>query len=109
MGIESTLPRQLLKNAREIGAQDAIREKSYGIWETFTWSDYAKEVRRFALGLAALGFKRGDKLAVIGDNRPPLYFAMIAAQSLAPKNTTGRRASARRPLWRVSRVERRAP
>ena len=59
-----------------------MREKEYGIWYTYTWREYAEEVRRFALGLAAIGFQRGDKLTVIGENRPQLYFAMLAAQCL---------------------------
>ena len=77
-----TLPKLLLRNAEQLAERDAMREKQYGIWQTYTWRDYADEVRRFALGLAALGFQRGDKLAVIGDNRPQLYFSMLAAQSL---------------------------
>ena len=60
----------------------AIREKDLGIWQPYSWRQYWEEVRDFALGLAAHGFKRGDKLSVIGDNRPRLYFAQLAAQSL---------------------------
>jgi long-chain acyl-CoA synthetase len=82
MAAEDTLPKLLLRNARQWPAMDAIREKEYGVWQTYTWRDYAEQVRRLALGLAALGLKRGDKLAVIGNNRPRLYFAMLAAQSL---------------------------
>jgi long-chain acyl-CoA synthetase len=53
-----------------------------GIWQTWSWAEYYREVGDFALGLAALGFQRGEKLSVIGDNRPPLYAAQLAAQSL---------------------------
>jgi long-chain acyl-CoA synthetase len=59
-----------------------MREKDRGIWRTYTWSDYHGHVRDFALGLAALGFRRGDKLTVIGDNRPRLYAAQLAAAAL---------------------------
>ena len=59
-----------------------MREKDYGIWQTWTWSDMAREVRALACGLAAQGFQRGDKLAIIGDNRPRLYWSMCAAQCL---------------------------
>src|SRR5262249_43025500 len=52
------------------------------IWQTSSWAQYWEEVRDFALGLAAHGFHRGDKLAVIGDNRPRLYWAQLAAQCL---------------------------
>jgi long-chain acyl-CoA synthetase len=78
----TTLPHLLLRNAREHRARPAIREKDRGIWQTWTWGAYHDEVRAFALGLAALGFARGDKLSVIGDNRPRLYWAQVAAQCL---------------------------
>jgi long-chain acyl-CoA synthetase len=77
-----TFPKLLLHNATRRGGRAAIREKDLGIWQSWSWSDVEREVREFALGLAALGFKRGDKLAVIGDNRPRLYWAITAAQSL---------------------------
>ena len=79
---QSTLPRLLRRNAEQMAARPAIREKNHGIWQTFTWAQYWAEVRDFALGLAAHGFRRGDKLAVIGDNRPSLYWAQLAAQCL---------------------------
>jgi long-chain acyl-CoA synthetase len=77
-----TLPRLLRRNAEKVAARPAMREKNHGIWQTFTWAQYWSEVRGFALGLAAQGFRRGDKLAVIGDNRPRLYWAQLAAQCL---------------------------
>ena len=79
---QSTMPRLLRRNAVQMTARPAIREKNHGIWQTFTWAQYWEEVRDFALGLAAHGFRRGDKLAVIGDNRPCLYWAQVAAQCL---------------------------
>jgi len=60
----------------------AFREKDLGIWQTITWAQAVEEVRSFACGLAQLGFRRGMNLAIIGDNRPRLYMAMAAAQSL---------------------------
>jgi long-chain acyl-CoA synthetase len=78
----TTLPRYLLRNAAEMGDRPAIREKDRGIWQTHTWTQYVENVRDFALGLASLGFARGDKLSVIGDNRPRLYWAQAAAQCL---------------------------
>jgi long-chain acyl-CoA synthetase len=79
---QSTLPRLLRRNAEQMARRPAIREKNHGIWQTYTWAQYWEEVRDFALGLAAHGFRRGDKLAVIGDNRPSLYWAQVAAQCL---------------------------
>ncbi len=76
----TTLPAYMQHNARAMGDQPAMREKNLGIWKTYTWSRYAQEVHDFALGLAALGFKRGDKLGIIGNNLPKLYWAQLAAQ-----------------------------
>jgi len=77
-----TFPRLLLHHAKVRGDRPAVREKDLGIWQTWTWSQAAGEVRALACGLAELGFKRGDNLAIIGDNRPRLYWAMAAAQCL---------------------------
>jgi long-chain acyl-CoA synthetase len=79
MTIDVTLPQVLRRNAATIGARPAMREKDLGIWQPYTWQRYWDEVRGFALGLAAAGFGPGDKLAVIGENRPRLYFAQLAA------------------------------
>ena len=78
----STLPRLLQRNARDFARRTAIREKDRGIWQSYTWAEYQTHVRDFALGLAALGFERGERLSVIGDNRPRLYWAQVAAQCL---------------------------
>jgi long-chain acyl-CoA synthetase len=78
----TTLPRLLLRNARECPQRTAMREKDRGIWQAWTWRDFHDHVRNLALGLATLGFRRGDKLSVIGDNRPRLYAAQMAAQCL---------------------------
>ena len=78
-----TFPQILLDNVKKYGdGKIAIREKDYGIWQSYTWQDYLEQVRDFALGLASLGFKRGDAMAVIGDNRPQLYWGLAAAQCL---------------------------
>jgi len=77
-----TLPRLLQRNAREFGARPAMRQKDRGIWQSRTWQEFHDEVRDFALGLAALGFRRAEKLSVIGDNRVRLYCAQIAATCL---------------------------
>ncbi len=78
----ATFPRLLLEHAHVRGERPATREKDLGIWQTWTWSQVADEVRALACGLAALGFKRGMRLAIIGDNRPRLYWSMTAAQAL---------------------------
>jgi long-chain acyl-CoA synthetase len=77
-----TLPRYLLRNAQQYADRPAIREKDRGVWQTYTWRQYHGHVRDIALGLAALGFGRGDTMSVIGDNRPRLYWAQVAAMCL---------------------------
>ena len=79
---ERTFPRMLLQHAQQRPGKPAFREKDLGIWQTWNWSQVADEVRALACGLAALGFKRGMNLAIIGDNRPRLYWSMVAAQCL---------------------------
>ena len=81
-GSRDTFPRLLLHQAAVHPNRPAAREKDLGIWQSWTWSEVSEEVRAFACGLAELGFKRGDNLAIIGDNRPRLYWAMAAAQCL---------------------------
>jgi long-chain acyl-CoA synthetase len=81
-GTPDTFPKLLLEHARVRGDRTSIREKDLGIWQSWTWAQAAAQVRALACGLAAMGFKRGDNLAIIGDNRPRLYWAMSAAQCL---------------------------
>ncbi len=77
-----TFPKLLLDHARRRPDRPAIREKDLGIWQSWSWAEAAREVQDLANGLAALGFRRGDKLGIIGDNRPRLYWAITAAQCL---------------------------
>ena len=80
--MKTTFPQLLLKHAAERPTAPALREKEYGIWQTWSWKDAAQTVRLMACGMAALGFQRGQNLALVGDNRPHLYMGFIAAQSL---------------------------
>jgi long-chain acyl-CoA synthetase len=77
-----TFPRLLLHHAKTRPGAPATREKDLGIWQTWTWAQVADEVRALACGLAAQGFRRGMHLAIIGDNRPRLYWAMIATEAV---------------------------
>jgi long-chain acyl-CoA synthetase len=77
-----TFPQLLLAHAQTRPQRPAFREKDLGIWQATSWQQVADEVRAFACGLAALGFKRGMSLAIIGNNCPRLYWAMSAAQVL---------------------------
>jgi long-chain acyl-CoA synthetase len=80
--VPTTFPRLMLDHAQARPNAPALREKVYGIWQTTTWADLALLVRRLACGLAHAGLQRGDHLVVVGENRPRLYAAMLAAQAL---------------------------
>ena len=77
-----TVPKLLLRNVERHGTLPAMREKAFGIWQTWTWIDVFEEVRALSIGLQKLGLKHGDTVAIIGDNRPRLYWTFCAAQSL---------------------------
>ncbi len=77
-----TFPGRMFAHARSRPLDPATREKHLGVWQTWSWREVADEVRAIACGLAALGFGRGMHLAIIGDNRPRLYWSMTAAQCL---------------------------
>ncbi len=77
-----TLPKLLVRNAGRFGKKKvALREKEFGIWQSFTWQDYLDHVRDFCLGLVSLGIEKDDKVAIVGDNRPEWVFGELAAQS----------------------------
>ncbi len=78
----TTFPHLLLKHAAERPDAAALREKEYGIWQTWTWADVARDARHMACGLAALGLAKGQNLAFISDNRPHVYIGFVAVQSL---------------------------
>ena len=80
--MRTTFPHLLLQHAAERPDAPALREKEYGIWQTWSWADTARTVRHMACGLAALGLQRGQNLALISDNRPHLYMGFVAAQAL---------------------------
>ncbi|MEF8727453.1 MAG: AMP-binding protein [Accumulibacter sp.] len=77
-----TFPRLLVEHARVRGGKPAMREKDRGIWQCWTWAEVAGEVRALASGLAEMGLRRGDNLAIVGDNRPRMYMMMTAVQCL---------------------------
>ena len=79
---DDTFPKLLLRNARERGQRPAFRHKDLGIWQTWTWATTLDEVRAFALGLQSLGAQPADRIAIVGANRPRLYWTITAAQAL---------------------------
>ncbi|MDP2731741.1 MAG: AMP-binding protein, partial [Hoeflea sp.] len=77
-----TFPQYLLLNAKRFAVRPAMRFKDYGIWQSWSWSEQRDEIRDLALGLKAMGISEGDRIAIVGSNRPRLYWAFCAAQSL---------------------------
>jgi long-chain acyl-CoA synthetase len=80
--LQTTFPRLMLAHAAQRPGAAALREKALGIWQTLDWAGLAQLVRELACGLAEAGVTRGEHVVVIGENRPRLYAAMLAAQSL---------------------------
>ncbi len=78
----TSIPALLARNARKWSGETAYREKEFGIWQSWTWFEVQEEVRALALGFLALGVEKGDYIAIIGRNRPHLYWSMVAAQSV---------------------------
>jgi long-chain acyl-CoA synthetase len=75
-----TFPKLLRRNAAQFGSHAAIRHKDLGIWQTWTWAQVLDIVRAYAVGLQRLGLKQGDTIAIVGSNRPKLYWTVMAAQ-----------------------------
>lgn len=74
-----TIPKLFLQKCREYGhSKVAMREKEYGIWRPYTWQDYYENVKSICLGMVSLGLKKGEKVALMGDNRPEGLWAEIA-------------------------------
>ena len=71
--LQST-PAYLRLNAKKFSEKPAFREKEFGVWQTWTWSQVEKDVTELALGLLHLGVAEGDFVAIIGRNRPALYW-----------------------------------
>ena len=77
-----TFPKLLVRNAETFGDRKvAMREKEFGIWQEFSWKEYHEHVKHFSLGLISLGLQAGDKVAIIGDNRPEWVWGEVAAQA----------------------------
>jgi long-chain acyl-CoA synthetase len=76
-----TFPKLLARNAKIRGSRPAMREKDFGIWQSWTWAEVQDEIRALACGLKSLGLNEGDKVVICGDNRPRLYWSMTAVQA----------------------------
>ncbi|MFH1488455.1 MAG: AMP-binding protein [Pseudomonadota bacterium] len=78
-----TFPQILMRSADRLGPDHiAIREKAYGIWQTYSWKDYLKYTKFVALGLMSLGLKRGENAGLILNNHPEWLFSELGAQAV---------------------------
>ncbi len=77
-----SIPALLARNARKFGLKTAYREKEFGIWQSWSWLETSEEIRAIAFGLMSLGIEKGNFVAIIGRNRPALYWSMVAAQKV---------------------------
>jgi len=77
-----TLPQYMVLNATRFADLTAMRHKDKGIWQSWTWAEVLEGVRTLSIGMQKLGLKRGDHVAIVGDNRPRLYWTFVAAQAL---------------------------
>ena len=82
MGALNTFPKILKHNAEKYPTDIALREKEFGIWNEFTWSDYNDRVKWMALGMLELGVKAQDAVALLGDNRPEWVWGEVAAHAI---------------------------
>ena len=80
--LKFTIPQLLRWRVGQTGDKVALREKDFGYWNNYTWNDFYDRVRKAALGLEKIGLKKGDKIALIGDNIPEMLFVAIGAQSI---------------------------
>jgi long-chain acyl-CoA synthetase len=80
--LEDTLIGLIIKNAKEMPDEIAIREKRYGVWSPMTWREFQENIQRFALGLLVMGFKKGDTLCIIGDNKPEWIIAEFGCMAV---------------------------
>ena len=78
---EDTLPKLLRRNFRDHPDKDAMREKDTGIWVAYSWRDYYENVKYFCLGMMRLGLERGDKVSIIGENKPEYFWAELAVHA----------------------------
>jgi len=65
-----TIPAIFLKQAARLRTRVALRRKEFGIWRRITWDDYALHVRWVGHALLAMGLQKGERVGVIGENRP---------------------------------------
>ena len=84
--LPQTLPSYCLESFRRNNKPDALAFKFGGEWRRISGSEAIERVGRLALGLAALGVKAGDRVAIISENRPEWSLVDLAILSLRAVN-----------------------
>ena len=77
-----TFPKYLLRNAERYASNAAMRHKNYGVWQSWSWAQLLEEIQAYSIGLKQLGVQPGDRVALVGRNRPRMYWTFAAAQAL---------------------------
>jgi long-chain acyl-CoA synthetase len=77
-----TFPKLVMRHAAQRGRKTAMRQKYLGLWQSWSWADVSQSMRSYAAGLALIGVERSEAVAIIGSNRPRLYWTFLAAQAL---------------------------
>ena len=77
-----TIPKLLIRNSEWYASKVAYRYKQFGIWRSWNWNETAIKIKSLAIGMLDLGVESGDHIAIVGSNRPELYWTVIAAQSI---------------------------
>lgn len=76
-----TMPQFLEANYARWPDRVWMRKKDKGIWKEYTWAFCHEQVKYFFMGLMCLGFQRGEKVSIIGDNDPHWFWAELAAHT----------------------------
>ena len=71
-----TFPKYLLRNAERYASNAAMRHKNYGVWQSWSWAQLLEEIQAYSIGLKQLGVQPGDRVALVGSNRPRMYWTL---------------------------------
>jgi len=77
-----TIPGICFEQAARMGERVALRRKELGIWRRITWADYARAVRWVGHALLVLGVQPGERVGVLGENRPEWLYADLGIQAI---------------------------
>ena len=75
-------PSLFFQQAERLKGRVALRYKKYGIWQRTSWQEYADGVRHVAAGLISLGVCPGDRVAILGENRPEWLICELAIMTV---------------------------